>query len=248
MKIKQIVACAAVLVASGVSAPVLAGATGNVGAFSEYMFRGLPQSSGAAVQGGLDLSSDSGLYAGVWGSNTSFGGRTEVDLYGGYATKLGDLGLDVGALYYYYGESQDESSLGGDQSNINTLEFYVGGSYGPLSAKAFYSDKTKFFGVPDSVTGKFGDGLYLTGTYSIALKETLNLNLNAGYYTGDAVEDYLGAIGSNDDSYIDYGVTLAKTLDAGFTATVAVIGTDIEGDDGSDNVKYVIGLKKSFDL
>lgn len=247
MKIKQIVACAAVVAATGVSAPVFAGATGNVGAFSEYMFRGLPQSSGAAVQGGLDYASDVGLYAGVWGSNTSFGGRTEVDLYGGYATKLGNLGVDLGALYYYYGESQDESSLGGDQTNINTLEFYVGGSFGPLSAKVFYADKTKFFGVPDA-NGKFGDGLYVTSTYSLPLKDTLNLNFNAGYYTGDAIEDYLGAIGSNEDSYIDYGVTLAKTLDAGFTATVAVIGTDIEGDDGSDNVKYVIGLKKSFDL
>lgn len=243
MKIKQIVACAAVVAATGVSAPVFAGATGNVGAFSEYMFRGVPQTGGAAVQGGLDYASDSGFYTGIWGSNIGFGGGTEIDLYGGYATKIGDLGLDVGAIFYYYGESEDASALGGDATALNTLEGYVGGSYGPLSAKVFYSDKTRFFGAGS------GDGLYLTSTYSYPIKDGLNLNVNGGYYTGDAVENYLAAIGSNEDSYFDYGIGLSKTLDAGFTASVSLIGTDIEADgDGSDNFKYVLGLKKSFDL
>lgn len=249
MKIKQIVACAAVVAAGAFSAPVLAGATGNVGAFSEYMFRGIPQTGGAAVQGGLDYASDSGLYTGVWGSNVGFGGGTEIDLYGGYATKVGELGLDVGAIFYYYGESEDASVLGGDATKLNTLELYVGGTYGPLAVKAYYSDKTRFFGVPDAVTGKTGEGLYITSSYSYPIKTGLNLNLNGGYYTGDAVEDYLSAIGSNDDSYIDYGIGLSKTLDAGFTASVSMIATDIEADgDGSDGLKYVLGLKKSFDL
>ncbi len=67
MKMKQIVACAALVAATGVSAPAFAGATGNVGVFSDYIFRGISQTGGAAaVQGGLDYSHASGLYAGTW--------------------------------------------------------------------------------------------------------------------------------------------------------------------------------------
>lgn len=47
--------------------------TGNVGIFSQYIFRGLTQTDGdPALQGGFDYSHSSGLYLGTWGSNISF--------------------------------------------------------------------------------------------------------------------------------------------------------------------------------
>ena len=47
--------------------------TGNVGLFSQYVFRGLSQTNEKpALQGGLDYSHASGFYAGVWGSNVSW--------------------------------------------------------------------------------------------------------------------------------------------------------------------------------
>ena len=47
--------------------------TGNVGLFSQYIFRGVSQTNEKpAVQGGFDLGHKSGLYAGVWGSNVSW--------------------------------------------------------------------------------------------------------------------------------------------------------------------------------
>ncbi len=222
MKIKQIVACAAVIAAAGVSAQAFAGATGNVGAYNQYVFRGVDQTSnGAAVQGGLDFASDSGLYVGSWASNTSFAG-TEVDLYGGYAGKLGDVGFDVGGLYYYYT----------DASSFNTLEGYFGLSYNIASAKYFYT--TDYFGTDES-------GSYLTGSIGFPITETVKLSLNAGYSFGKGVKATFG------DEYYDYGVTLAKDIGSGFSASFAAIGNDLEGT-GLDKGKVVLGLKKTFDL
>jgi len=250
MKMKQIVAGAALVAATVVSAPALAGATGNVGAFSEYMFRGVPQTGGAAVQGGLDYAASSGVYAGIWGSNTNvpFSGGTEVDLYGGYATKFGDVGFDIGAIYYYYGESEEVAG----KLDLDTLEFYIGTSYGPFAAKYFYSDDTKFFGT-QPVGKDAGDGSYLTGSVTLPIKDTVNFVANVGYYSGDAVKVYLASLNSsnpryNEDSYFDYGVGITKTLEGGFTASFSYIGTNIEFGPEDDSGKYVIGLKKTFDL
>ncbi len=225
MKIKQIVACAAVVAATGVSAPVFAGATGNVGAFSEYMFRGVEQSNGAAIQGGLDVSGASGLYAGTWISNTQFAGfdgenvSYETDIYGGYATKVGDLGLDIGALYYYYT----------DESALNTLEGYIGASYGPVAGKFFYTDD--YFGTDE-------DAYYATASATFPVTSSVNFIVNGGYNGGKGVEALFG------EKYFDYGATISKTLDAGFTFSLAAIGTDLD----TDRTKLVLGLKKSFDL
>jgi len=224
MKMKQIVACAALFAATGISAPAFAGATGNVGVFSEYLFRGVEQSGGAAVQGGLDYASDSGFYVGTWLSNTNFANGTdgvsyETDVYAGYSTKLGDVGFDIGALYYHYTDSD----------SLNTIEGYVGLSAGMFSAKAFYTPD--YFGTDESA-------YYVTGTATFPLSASVNLAVNAGYNAGDGVKAFLG------DEYLDYGATIVKTLDAGFVFSLGVINTDIDGDDP----KAVLGLKKTFEL
>ncbi len=47
--------------------------TGNVGLFSQYIFRGLTQTNREpAVQGGFDFSHESGFYLGNWNSNISW--------------------------------------------------------------------------------------------------------------------------------------------------------------------------------
>src|SRR5262245_37949565 len=70
--------------------------TGNVGLFSQYIFRGLTQTDRKpALQGGFDYSHSSGFYAGTWASNISWlrdvaptyyssGGSLEWDFYGGF--------------------------------------------------------------------------------------------------------------------------------------------------------------------
>lgn len=76
----------------------------NVGAASDYLFRGVSQTNEKAqVFAGADVSMGS-FYAGTWASNVDFGDGTdaELDFYGGYTTTLGIVSVDVGVLYYIY--------------------------------------------------------------------------------------------------------------------------------------------------
>lgn len=82
-------------------------ASANVGAVSNYMWRGVSQTrNGAAVQGGLDLTHSSGFYAGTWMSNVDFklvpGAHSEQDIYGGYGFTAGDFAFDLKYTKYMY--------------------------------------------------------------------------------------------------------------------------------------------------
>ena len=215
-----------------------AGATANVGAFSEYMFRGVGQSSGAAVQGGLDYAHDSGFYVGTWASNIGFAGSsgsgTEMDLYGGYAGKIGEVGFDIGGLYYWYPE---EDEVDGD---FSTFEVYAGLSFGPVAVKYYFSDEANFF-LGDGDAEEAG---YLIGTLTLPITDSLNFVSNVGWYSGDEIERFTG----DEDSYIDYSIGLAKTIDGGFTMSLQFIDTDLDVAGVDDEPKVVIGLKKTFEL
>ena len=221
------VCCAAVLA----SPAAMAGVTGNASAVTEYLYRGIEQSNGAAVQGGVDWTGATGFYAGTWVSTTGFTDANgapvsyETDFYGGYTFKVGDIGLDAGLLYYYYRE----------QTDFNTLEAYIGATFAMFTGKIYYTPE--YFGAVDAAGDDLG-GLYGTVSAAFPLSETLTLTPQLGVNSGDGVDAIFG------EEFIDYSVTLAKTLDAGMTFSFALVGTDIEGDDQ----KLVIGLKKAFDL
>src|ERR1043166_8444938 len=131
--------------------------TGNVGLFSQYIFRGLTQTDGdPALQGGFDYSHSSGFYLGTWASNISWlrdfgayasGGSLEWDFYGGYKNTFGtsDFGYDVGLLEYYYPGKPVPGGI-----RANTLELYGALSWKWLSAKYSHSIDNKTFGVPNS--------------------------------------------------------------------------------------------------
>ncbi len=120
--------------------------TGNLGLFSSYRFRGIDQTFGKpALQGGIDYAHSSGLYVGNWNSNVSSGagfpdGNLEMDFYGGYKTTVGDVGLDVGAIVYYYPGSEGKVLGTNAQSGaVNNKEVYVGASWQFLSLKYSYA-------------------------------------------------------------------------------------------------------------
>ena len=139
--------------------------TGNVGLFSQYIFRGLSQTNREpAVQGGFDYSHASGFYAGTWASNISWlrdgltpafapnpayssGGSLEWDFYGGLKGNIGksDFTYDVGLLYYWYPGDVAPGFVRAD-----TFELYGALGWKWLSAKLSYSLDNKTFGVPDS--------------------------------------------------------------------------------------------------
>jgi uncharacterized protein (TIGR02001 family) len=131
--------------------------TGNVGLFSQYIFRGLTQTDRKpAVQGGFDYEHRSGLYAGTWASNVSWlrdggvyqsGGSGEFDLYGGFRNTVPgtDFSYDVGGLYYWYPGSPVPGAI-----RANTFELYGSVGWRWVSVKYSRSMDKRTFGVPDS--------------------------------------------------------------------------------------------------
>lgn len=79
--------------------------TFNIGAATDYVFRGISQTDeGGQVSGGADLAYGK-FYAGTWLSNVDFNNGTtmEYDLYMGVKPTAGPVALDLGVIYYGYG-------------------------------------------------------------------------------------------------------------------------------------------------
>ena len=148
--------------------------TGNIGIFSQYVFRGVSQTDEKpAVQGGFDWAHKSGIYLGTWGSNISWlsdgqpavSAPLEWDFYGGYRGSLpADFGYDVGGLYYYYPGSYPSNGY----TNPDTFEVYGALSWKLLSVKYSYSTGHTF-GIPTSA-GSY----YLEGNLSYDLTDKVN--------------------------------------------------------------------------
>lgn len=246
MKFKQLLAGAAAALAS--TGAMAGSMSGNVGAVSDYMFRGLDQTGGAAVQGGADYSFDFGLYTGLWVSNSLAGGGNEADAYAGYGLKLGDFDLDGGIIYYGYTEDTEAPAA----QNTDYAELYVGGGFGPVALKVFYAPE---FGrdTPAGSLGPNGSGdiekndlLYATVQVTLSLTDSLSFIPQVGFSSGDGAKDAFG------DEYIDYSITAVKQLEDDLSVSLAVVGTDLDNvggtADNKDNPKFVIGLKKAFSL
>ena len=171
------------------------------------------------------------------------GASLEMDFYGGYKTTFGDFGLDVGTIYYYYPGTGKYSSFEADN-----WEVYVGGSYGPVSLKYYYSF-TDFFGLnAPGVDTKGSQYLDLTGTYDLG--NGIGIVGHAGWQKIKNGTD----IGLIDDSVVDWklGVTY-DIAGSGWIGGLAVIGTSekklfLESDlsDGAGKTSVVVSVTKSF--
>ncbi|MFC3148692.1 TorF family putative porin [Piscinibacterium candidicorallinum] len=193
--------------------------TGNAGLFSDYRFRGFTQTGYSfAYQGGFDLAHSSGFYVGNWNSNVEQGlyngASLEMDFYGGYKASIGEIGLDVGYLYYYYPKS---GALG--LIKIDNGELYAGASYGPVSAKVFYST-TNFFGLGKNTPTDSKGSYYLDLTGNFPLAEGLTLSAHYGYQKIKNGK----ALGLRKDTVSDYRVGITKDF-SGWAVGLNVVGT-----------------------
>ncbi len=130
-----------------VSLPSFASVSANVSFVSDYIWRGMTQSDGPAIQGGFDYASDGGFYAGIWGSNVNFndGAGSELDYYFGYGFDMGGFGVDIGYLAYDYPDND---------SDLDFEEIYVGLSMGDLGL--LYASGID--GAPDYMEVSYGFG------------------------------------------------------------------------------------------
>jgi uncharacterized protein (TIGR02001 family) len=204
--------------------------TGNVGIFSQYIFRGLTQTNEEpALQGGFDYAHSGGFYVGTWGSNVSWlrdfgaysgGASLELDIYGGYKGTIGktDFGYDVGLLYYWYPGDRAP----GVTTKADTLEVYGALTWKWLSAKLSYVISDEAFGVANA------DGTYyldLTATYPIPnTKLTL-----IGHYGKQKFSGSTGAFDNDANaSYDDWKLGVNYSLPKDFTVGVFYTDTSMD--------------------
>ncbi len=232
---KSIVLATAVasVLTSGIAAADL---TANAGAFSNYIFRGTTYSGDSAVvQGGIDWSNDSGIYAGTWVSTLGAAGLggNEIDFYAGYAGEAGSLGYDVGVLTYQYTSTPEfnytEAYISGTMSIITVgLNYTVDAASGNKDA-AFDSGDIYVYGSADFAAGPFDTSLY-AGSYQ---------------FTND------GKFGNGDISYNHFGASLSKD-----SFTFAVDKNDVESTNGAvgslannmDAVRFTVSFTQDFQL
>lgn len=232
-------------------APALASAadsphtlTGNVGVYSQYIFRGLTQTNkDPALQGGFDYSHSSGFYLGTWMSNISWltdtpastgytSSSLEMDFYGGYRGTFGksDFGYDVGLLQYYYPGTHN-AVVNAGTNKADTLELYGAVTWKWLSAKYSYSMNNKTFGVADSRGTYYLD---LSANYPLTDKLTLTAHWGKQKFEGGSATTITCTAGTqtanNNDacaSYEDWKIGASYALPQGFTVGGYFTGTDM---------------------
>ncbi|SDG61149.1 TorF family putative porin [Propionivibrio dicarboxylicus] len=232
----------ATLLASAFSVPALAQTaaapeaapsplTGNLGLFSSYRFRGIDQTYGKpALQGGVDYAHPSGFYVGNWNSNVSSGagfpdGNLEMDFYGGYKANVGDLGLDLGAILYYYpGSEAKVLGTGAHSGAVTNKEVYIGATWKFLSLKYNYAVDDYFslrgWDSTGASTGKTTRGSgYLDFTANYDLGDGWGL---VGHF------GHLNLKNSYKGSYSDWKVGVTKDL-SGWVVGLSYLDTNANG-------------------
>ncbi|TMP30921.1 hypothetical protein CWB99_05190 [Pseudoalteromonas rubra] len=198
----------------------------NVAASSNYFWRGITQSDdGAAVSGGLDYDSGKGFYLGAWASNVDFGDTAstsyELDLYAGFSGEFNQVNYDIGYIHYAYPDAAGDIDFG---------ELYASLGWQYFTFKLSHLTTAQ----DDSTTEE--DMLYLELNAAFAVFTESELGLHIGRSSGDTVMEWTG----EDDSYMDYGVSLST---GGFT--LGLVKTDLDAD---DDIKAYVSYALDFTL
>ncbi len=208
----------------------------NVALTSNYIFRGLVQTDeGPAIQGGFDVSHDSGLSAGIWGSNVKFledasvdphdRADHEIDLYIGFSNELNN-GFSYGIQGTYFLYPGADSNLNYDFAEVNISLGYslpMGTEFG-LS----YDYSPEFF-------GESGEA----HNYTFNIGQSLNNGLGFGVYVGQQTIDINANYGVDD--YIYYGASVSYGI-SDFELSLNISDTDL--DNADEQVFFM--LSKSF--
>jgi uncharacterized protein (TIGR02001 family) len=176
LKLSLLVAAATVAMSGAASAQDDSGpqVSFNIGAASDYVFRGFSQTNeDPQVFGGVDLTVDK-FYAGLWSSNVHFapGDPTdaEIDVYAGFKPSVGPVALDLGAIYYGYvdppkgggygyAELKAAGSIPLGAASLGAAVFYSPDFFGPVdNDEALYYEANASMPIMNklSVSGAFG--------------------------------------------------------------------------------------------
>lgn len=224
----------------------------NVGLFSQYVFRGVSYTQKKpALQGGFDVAHGSGLYLGTWGTNVSDAALNnaagEIDVYGGYAGAVGDLGYDVGFLQFLFPNGE----INGTNEKYDTLELYAGVTWKFLNLK-YSRTVTDYFGFNDKSFG-LGRGGSKGSNY-------VEANLSYEFLPGWTALAHVGrqrVRNYGDYDFTDWKLGVTKDFAGGWQAGLAWINTDADrrlytvcDDNGrckdTGASKWLVHLKRTF--
>lgn len=226
---KIAIALAAAFMTIGTGTGASAGeVSGNVTVATDYSFRGWSQTTrDPAIQGGFDYGFESGLYIGTWASNLKYGddASTEIDLYAGYGGEFGDGNtFDFSVIRFEYpseGSSLDYMEIAG---SIGIGSLTLGVNYSP----AYLGEGGPTFFYP-----------YIG--YSWAPSDAASLDFQVGMSMAEEVG------GPDEDSYMDYSVTLTIPT-GGVDLGLAVVGTNLDEEVcGADcELRVIFSISKSM--
>ncbi|HSH29220.1 MAG TPA: TorF family putative porin, partial [Thiohalobacter sp.] len=215
-------------------------ASANVALSTNYMFRGISQTGGDAVEpaisGGFDFSHERGLYLGTWASNVELSDADgdgeiadmELDIYGGFSGEMGGLGYDVGLLYYWY--------PGTDK--LDFFEYYAG-----INSSLGSADVGLSINISPDFYAESGNAYYLNASASLPLSDTFGFNASVGYQSIDE-ENIFGT-----PDYHDWKIGVT-TAGFGLDLELAWIDTDLSSSEcfGTDFCagRAVFTASKSF--
>lgn len=198
----------------------------NVGFATDYIFRGISQTSARpALQGGIDYAHASGFYAGVWGSNVSWiadfnpgvSSSLELDTYLGFRNTLdNEFSYDLGFIRYNYPAGNYPAGA----TRADTDEVYAAAGYRWFGAK-YSCGLGRFLTVP----GAAGTD-YLELNASVPLGETgYTLGAHVGRQTYKGAAAGALALAGTDPSYSDYRLGVSRDF-SGYTVALAYTDTN----------------------
>ncbi|MDE0421514.1 MAG: TorF family putative porin [Gammaproteobacteria bacterium] len=229
MKRLLTIVTAAAAMQLAVNTAMAAEASANVTLASDYSFRGWSQTGrDPAIQGGFDVSFESGFSLGTWASNVNYGdGGTsmEWDLYAGWGGEIADgINLGVSLIHFQY---PGDTDLNYQEVNLDLSvgDFGLGFNYSPsylgVSGETFF---------------------YPYANYSYALTEEISLDFAVGLNIAKS-DDFFG----DDNEYIDYSATAGLPL-GGVNFGIGIVGTNIDEDSCGRDCEARVLVTLSKDL
>lgn len=191
--------------------------SGNIAATSTYVWRGLPQTVDAALQGGIDYSTPEGLHAGLWTSNVAAG--SELDFTVGFAGATKGISYDVGLSVYTYPQYE---AAAGPNEEFNFNELYASISKDMLNARF-------------STSSEAGTYIEVNANFE---KVVSNWDLGLHFGSYDVEVDFTGLPG---EDYKDYNASLSTKVN-GLDLSLTLSDTDLT----DDSYRTIITISKDF--
>jgi len=192
----------------------------NIGATSNYVWRGVTQTSDdATLQGGVDYSNEEGFSLGAWASDVKTVDGYELDIYGAYSAETADgIGYSLGFTQYLYPDANPDADF---------LEINGSVTVGPVTAAIAHTISADDASIE-------GDNYYSLSA-GTDLEEGLSLGGTLGYYDYDSGTSYTHAQLDLTKSLGDYG---------DITASVSKLNND--GTSWDEGTLFFVSYSKTF--